>query len=95
MKSEYPKITALEFSGRITRHGAVALSAVMSEDHLFVDREGTEERSREHVLRSWRKSFWMFPKYQNTMVSVESRNDTAIMIRYARWDEENGRDPAI
>ena len=81
MKSEDPKITAVEFSGRITGHVAVALSAMMSEDHLFVDREGSEERSKAHVPRSWRKFFWMFHKYQNTMVSVESRNDTAIMIR--------------
>lgn len=95
MNSKDPKITALEFNECITRHDAAALSAMMSDDHLFVDREGTEERSREHVSQSWRDFFGMFPKYRNTMMRVESRNDTVIMIGYAYWNEENRRDPAI
>ena len=95
MSSRDPKITALEFNECITRHDVGGLSALMSEDHLFVDREGNSELSREKMTGGWSEFFKMFPVYKNTFVRVESRDDLVIMIGYAYWNESNAHDPAI
>lgn len=95
MNSRDPKIIALEFNERITRHDIGGLSALMSEDHLFVDREGKNESSRERMTRGWADFFKMFPGYKNTFVRVESRDDIVIMIGYAYWNETDTHDPAI
>lgn len=95
MNSRDPKITALEFNECITRHDVEALSRLMTEDHTFVDREGTTEKSREKMTRSWEEFFKMFPKYRNFFIRVESKDDTVIMVGYAYWSENNTHDPAI
>lgn len=95
MNSRDPKITALEFNEFITRHDPAGLASLMSDDYLFIDREGTEERTRDKASRGWEEFFRMFPKYRNVIARVESKDDTVILIGYAYWNENNTRDPAI
>ncbi len=83
------------FNECITRHDLASLSALMSEDHLFVDREGKSERSREKMTRGWDEFFKMFPEYRNTFVRLESKEDNVIILGHAYWNEKETHDTAI
>lgn len=89
------RTVALAFNDCITRHDLDGLTALMTEDHLFVDREGRGDRSRKSMARGWEEFFLAFPEYKNTFLRVESKNDLVIMVGYAYWDEKNRHDPAI
>lgn len=86
---------ALAFNDCITRHDVDGISALMSEDHLFVDREGRADSSRRSMTRGWEEFFLAFPNYRNTFLRIESKGDLVIMLGYAYWDEGNRHDPAI
>ena len=95
MNARDPKLTVLLFNEHITRHDLPSLSALMSRDHLFVDREGNTERSREKMTHGWGEFFRMFPEYRNTFVRLESRDDLVVILGHAYWNEKETHDPAI
>jgi ketosteroid isomerase-like protein len=90
-----PKLTVLLFNEHINRHDLQSLSSLMAGDHLFVDREGNSERSREKMTRAWGDFFTMFPEYRNTFVRLESSEDTVAILGHAYWNDKMTRDPAI
>lgn len=60
-----PVISAVRvFVEAINRHDAAAISALMSEDHTFVDSGGTIEFGRETMAAGWQDYFRMFPDYE-------------------------------
>lgn len=95
MNASDSRTVALAFNDCITRHDIEGLSALMTEDHLFVDREGRGDRSRTSMARGWEEFFLAFPKYKNTFLRVETQSDLVTMLGYAYWDEENRHDTAI
>ena len=90
-----PKLTALQFNECIARQDIDGLGRLMSEDHVFIDREGNITRSKESMVKSWSKFFELFPDYINTFERIESRNNFVTMLGFAYWSEENPYDPAI
>lgn len=67
----------------------------MSEDHVFIDREGNIQRSKKVMVQNWKKFFSMFPHYRNTFTRMESRENLVVILGHAYWSEDNPRDPAI
>jgi predicted SnoaL-like aldol condensation-catalyzing enzyme len=95
VNSRDPKLVALLFNECITRHDLYSLSALMSDDHLFVDRDGNTVQSKVKMTSAWEEFFKLFPAYRNTFVRVDSNGDEVVMIGFAFWNEEKPSDPAI
>ncbi|MGA8542662.1 MAG: nuclear transport factor 2 family protein [Thermoplasmata archaeon] len=55
--------TALKFVNEINRHDLESISALLSEDHLFIDGLGNEVRGRDRTREGWSAYFQMFPDY--------------------------------
>lgn len=93
--AEDSKSIALQFNECITNRDIEGLGRLMTEDHVFIDRDGNVSRSKDTMLKSWSTFFEMFPKYKNTFERVESRGNLVVMLGFAYWSEENSNDPAI
>ena len=68
MESEELKVVRA-FIEAINRQDVTALSALMADDHVFVDSVGTVESDREAMVPGWRQYFSMFPDFR---IEVES-----------------------
>ena len=55
--------TALKFVNEINRHDLDSVSALLSDDHLFVDTLGQEVRGKERSREAWASYFRWFPDY--------------------------------
>jgi ketosteroid isomerase-like protein len=61
-----PKLTVLQFNDYISKHDLQGLSSLLSEDHVFIDRKGKEDRGKETMMKGWKNFFQSFPHYRNT-----------------------------
>jgi predicted SnoaL-like aldol condensation-catalyzing enzyme len=95
MNKKDPKLTALQFNECINKQDINGLSNLMTDGHTFIDRDGNMVKSKEAMIKSWIKFFEMFPKYKNTFIKVEPRNNLILLIGYAYWSEENPHGDAI
>jgi hypothetical protein len=90
-----PKLTALQFNECINRHDLEGLAALMTEDHLFIDREGKMGHGKDVMIRGWKEFFQMFPKYRNTFTRLQSIEDRVVILGSAYWSENQPYDPVI
>ena len=72
MSSRDPELTALMFNEHINARDLDGLSALMTDDHTFIDREGGRHGGKDHMTEGWRTFFEQFPEYRNTFLRVES-----------------------
>ncbi len=92
---EDPKLIALRFNECISNRDVDGLGQLMSDNHVFIDRDGNVSRTKKTMLKSWSRFFEMFPKYKNTFEHVESKENMVMVLGFAYWSEENQHDPAI
>jgi len=90
-----PKLVVLEFNECISNGDVGGLGQLMSDDHVFIDREGNATRTKEEMLNGWIRFFEMFPGYKNTFERVESKGNHVFVLGFAYWSGENQHDPAI
>ena len=55
---------ANEFVYAINRHDIDAISELMTEDHCFIDSDGTKVNGREQMRKGWQGYFDMMPDYR-------------------------------
>lgn len=79
------KLTALQFNESINRD-IKELSSLMSEDHVFIDRQGD---CYGDMVNGWMEFFEKFPTYKNIFTRVESRDNLVILIGYAKWSKDS------
>jgi ketosteroid isomerase-like protein len=90
-----PKQAVLQFNECINRRDIDGLSALMTEDHTFIDRDDGEYRGKEFMTNGWIDFFQSFPDYRNTFERVESRGDLVVVLGYAIWDKGGEPDRVI
>jgi hypothetical protein len=95
MHTKDPKLIALQFNECINNQDLDGLERLMTEDHVFVDREGIVQQSKQVMIRNWKKFFEMLPDYRNTFTRVESEDNLVVILGYAYWSEKQPYDPAI
>lgn len=93
--AEDPKSVALRFNECISNQDIDGLGGLMTEDHVFIDRDRNITQSKKAMLESWSRFFEMFSRYKNTFERVESRDNLVVILGFAYWSEENQHDPAI
>lgn len=95
MNRKDPKLVALQFNECINNQDLEGLKHLMTEDHVFIDRDGNVGRPREAMILGWQKFFEAFPAYRNTFKRVESTDNLVVILGYAYWSEEQPYDPVI
>jgi len=70
----------LEFVSAINRADLAALGAMTSDDHSFIDSDGSRLAGREAVLDAWRRYFSMVPDYTIAVEETYSRGTTVVLI---------------
>jgi hypothetical protein len=95
MSTKDPKLIALQFNDCISNHDLDGLAHLMTDDHAFVDRDGTVHQPKQVMVGNWKQFFNMFPSYRNTFDRIQSKDNLVIMLGYAFWSEKQTYDPAI
>ena len=87
MNSKDPKLTALQFNEYINNQDINGLTNLMTEDHIFIDREGNF--FNRDMINGWKRFFNDWPTYKNVFTRVESRENLVILIGYALWSKDS------
>ena len=95
MNTKDPKLIALQFNECINNQDVDGLAELMTEDHTFIDREGKTGHTKQFMTRGWAEFFRMFPKYRNTFMRIQSKDNRVCIAGSAYWSEEQPYDPVI
>jgi ketosteroid isomerase-like protein len=79
-----PERTAHAFANAINRQSVAELTALMTEDHLFVDSLGTQVRGRDRMTAGWTAYFQMVPDYTITIEETYADGDAVVMLGTAQ-----------
>jgi uncharacterized protein (TIGR02246 family) len=79
-----PVNVAESFLEAINARDADGLVRLMTEDHVFVDSDGTEHRGRERMRKEWRDYFHMVPDYRIDVKETFFQGDTAVLVGVAQ-----------
>lgn len=79
-----PLDVALQFVGYINGHNIGGLTALMTEDHRFIDSLGAEIKGRSAMRSAWIGYFVMIPDYTISIQETFVRDDIVIILGKAR-----------
>jgi hypothetical protein len=83
------------FNECINNQDIKGLSALMAENHCFIDRDGEAYGPKTSMVAGWKQFFKDFPDYRNTFEKVEVRDNLVAVRGYAYWTEDEPYDPVI
>ncbi len=70
---------ALEFLDRINSHDIGLVSELITEDHVYIDAQGSQLRGKRPVERSWRACFEWFPDYSIQVDQAFANGNIAVV----------------
>jgi ketosteroid isomerase-like protein len=73
------------FNECINKRDIEGLIALMTEDHVFIDRNDDRHEGKDYMSKGWKIFFRDFPEYRNTFLRIQSVDDLEVMIGYAEW----------
>lgn len=74
---------AMKFNEKIDQRDVEGLSELMTDDHAFIDSDGTVTRGKEIMKSGWKDFFSQFPDYKNVFNCVTVQNGIAVMVGYS------------
>lgn len=83
------------FNDCINNQDIDGLAALMSEDHTFIDRDGSSHGPKSHMVEGWKQFFEMFALYKNTFDKIMADGDEVFVLGFAYWSEKEPYDPVI
>lgn len=95
MNMKDPRQIAQQFNECINAQDLDGLALLMTDDHVFIDRDGKIYQSKESMVQAWRQFFHMFPNYRNIFDRIEARGNLVVIRGHAYWSESQPNDPAI
>jgi len=78
-------MVALRFNEKINQRDLEGLSALMTDDHTFIDNSGDVDSN---MKEGWRQFFEHYPDYRNIFTSVTVRNNVVVMVGYSTCSNE-------
>ncbi|TQC42903.1 nuclear transport factor 2 family protein [Rhodococcus sp. WS4] len=90
-----PVSVTARFNDCINRRDPDTMSELMSEDHCFVDTEGSVISGKQPCLDAWRVFFASFPDYRNHFTSDTGRGGVATAIGHSVCSEPSLAGPAL
>jgi ketosteroid isomerase-like protein len=90
-----PTEIAYSFVEAINSGDPDRLSKLMTENHTFIDADGSEHSGREEMHRGWGKYFTMVPDFQIHVEDALSRDDTVALFGVAEgtFDQDGALKP--
>ena len=79
---------ALAFNEKINQRDLEGLSALMTDDHTFIDNSGDITKGKEEMTKGWRSFFGSYPDYQNIFTSIIVNEGVVIMNGYSTCSNE-------
>lgn len=79
-----PREVARKFVERINEHDVDGLSALMTDDHRFIDALGESGTGREELRRGWEGYFALVPDYRIDIEEVFSDGPVVVLLGTAR-----------
>jgi hypothetical protein len=95
MNLKDPISIVMAFNDCINHQHIDGLASLMSEDHVFVDRDGSSHGPKSHMVQGWKQFFEMFPLYKNTFTDIKAAENRVFVLGYAYWSEKEPYDPVI
>ena len=95
MKKFNPESVVLSFNDCINNQDIKGLASLMSDDHVFVDRDGSRHGPKSYMVEGWKDFFSMFPDYRNTFLKIITRGNQVLVTGYAYWSKEEPKDEVI
>jgi ketosteroid isomerase-like protein len=83
------------FNECINARDLEGLTALMTEDHAFVDRSGDRHEGKDDMSTGWKSFFGEFPEYRNTFWRIQSVDDLVVVLGHAEWTAGGERDHVI
>jgi len=83
------------FNQCINNQDIDGLSALMTENHRFIDRDGNSHGPKSFMVDGWKGFFQMFPKYKNTFNEIYAMDNQVFVLGFAYWSEKEPYDPVI
>jgi ketosteroid isomerase-like protein len=74
---------ALRFNDRINARDLDGLSALMTDDHTFVDAAGGRVEGKQACVEAWRGFFAAFPDYRNVFSGTRTAGDSVAITGYS------------
>ena len=84
-----------KFNDCINNQDIEGLSDLMSEDHVFIDRDGKSHGPKSFMVDGWQGFFKMFPEYKNTFEKFNTSENQIYILGFAYWSKEEPYDPVI
>lgn len=84
---------ALRFVDAINRADVDGLAALMADDHVFVDSDGSRIAGRTTVAEAWSRYFSMMGAYQIEVHETYSSGDTVVLVGAAKGAWAGDRPP--
>jgi ketosteroid isomerase-like protein len=86
---------ARAFNDCINARDLAGLTALMTDDHTFVDSEGSTTTGRDACVEAWRGFFASFPDYCNVFDTVTSEGDSVYIAGRSECSEPELAGPAL
>lgn len=87
-----PTEIAYSFVAAINTDDADQLAKLMTENHTFVDADGSEHSGREEMRKGWKQYYSMVPDFQIHVKEALSRDNTVALFGIAEGTfVQNGR----
>jgi ketosteroid isomerase-like protein len=90
-----PRAIVQAFNDCINNQDIDRLAALMSEDHTFIERDGSSHGLKSYMVEGWKQFFEMFPLYRNTFNQVKAEGNRVFVLGFAYWSENKPYDPVI
>jgi len=95
MASTDLKTIVERFNDCINNQDLEGLSDLMSEDHVFIDRDGKSHGPKSFMVDGWKGFFDMFPDYKNTFEKFQTIENEVYILGFAYWSKDEPYDPVI
>jgi len=95
MTPKEPISIVQQFNNCINNQDINGLSKLMTENHIFIDRDGKSHGPKSYMVEGWKGFFKMFPEYRNTFDRIGSTENLVCILGFAYWSEKEPYDPVI
>lgn len=84
-----------DFNACINARDIVGLSALMTDNHSFIDTADTVVAGKAACLGAWRGFFAAFPDYRNVFERMETHGDLVVVAGHSECSEPQLEGPAL
>jgi ketosteroid isomerase-like protein len=90
-----PEEIAARFNDRINARDPEGLAELMTDDHTFVDSEGSSIAGKAACVEAWRGFFEQFPDYRNVFDSLEATGGVVVITGHSECSVPALAGPAL